>query len=112
MIEKYKPTLLLDDSLVVESSRQMLARVCPQRHTDARSPASSQSWRPGYRYRTLGGGSWKESLTLTVLLFVVLIPFFVFTELRRVIGEDRLIGAFFRANRFLPFQFVIVTESA
>ena len=77
MIEKYKPTLLLDDSLVVESSRQMLARVCPQRHTDARSPASSRSWRPGYRYRTLGGwilegefDSYSVAMSLCLFLFL------------------------------------------
>lgn len=44
----------------------------------------------------LGGGSWQGILSLTGLLFVVLIPFFGFTELRRVFGEDRLVGAFFR----------------
>ena len=48
-----------------------------------------------------GGGSWKGILTLTMLLFVVLIPFFGFTELRRAFGEDRLIGAFFRSRHVL-----------
>ena len=49
----------------------------------------------------LGDGSWKGILTLTVLLFVVLIPFFGFNELRRVFGEDRLVKAFFRSRHFL-----------
>ena len=49
----------------------------------------------------LGGGSWKEGLCLTGLLFVVLIPFFGFTELRRVFGEERLVGVFFRLRRLL-----------
>jgi hypothetical protein len=49
----------------------------------------------------LGGGSWKGILTLTVLLFVVLIPFFGFTELRRAFGEDRLVGVFFRSRHLL-----------
>lgn len=49
----------------------------------------------------IGGGSWKGILTLTVLLFVVLIPFFAFTELRRVLGEDRLVEAFFRSRHLL-----------
>lgn len=49
----------------------------------------------------LGGGSWKGILTLTMLLFVVLIPFFGFTELRRAFGEDRLVGAFFRSRHLL-----------
>jgi hypothetical protein len=48
----------------------------------------------------LAGGSWKGLLSLTVLLFVVLIPFFGFTELRRVFG-DRLAGAFFRPRHLL-----------
>jgi hypothetical protein len=47
------------------------------------------------------GGSWKGVLSLTVLLFVVLVPFFGFTELRRVFGEDRLVGAFFRPRHLL-----------
>jgi hypothetical protein len=46
------------------------------------------------------GGSWKGILSLTVLLFVVLIPFFGFTELQRVFGE-RLVGAFFRPRHLL-----------
>lgn len=47
------------------------------------------------------GGSWRGVLALAVLLFVVLIPFFAFTELRRVFGEDRIIGAFFRPRNLL-----------
>ena len=43
----------------------------------------------------LGGGTLKGILTLTVLLFVMLIPFFGFNELRRIFGE-RLFALFFR----------------
>ena len=50
---------------------------------------------------SIAGGSWKVVLSLTVLLFVVLIPFFGFTELRRVLGEERLLGGFFRARHLL-----------
>src|SRR5262249_17523807 len=46
------------------------------------------------------GGSWKGVLSLTVVLFVVLIPFFAFGELRRVFGED-IVGAFLRPRRSL-----------
>lgn len=45
------------------------------------------------------GGSWWGVLTLAALLFVMLIPFFSFTELRRVFGPDRLIEVFFRPRR-------------
>ncbi len=45
--------------------------------------------------------SWRVSLALTSLMFVILIPFFGFTELRRVLGEDRLAGIFLR-HRSLP----------
>jgi hypothetical protein len=38
----------------------------------------------------LGGGSWKAILTLTLLLFVVLIPFVAFEELQRVLGAGKL----------------------
>ena len=44
----------------------------------------------------MGDGSWSAIVLLAALLFVMLIPFFGFTELRRVFGEDRLIGVFFR----------------
>jgi hypothetical protein len=49
----------------------------------------------------IAGGSWNGLLSLTVLMFVVLIPFFGFTELRRVFGDDRLVGAFFRPRHLL-----------
>jgi hypothetical protein len=49
----------------------------------------------------IGGGSWKAIVIITVLMFLVLIPFFGFTELRRVFGEDRLVGAFFRPRHLL-----------
>jgi len=44
----------------------------------------------------LGGGTLKGILTLTLLMFVVLIPFFGFGELQRVLGEGKLAQLFFR----------------
>ena len=49
----------------------------------------------------LAGGTWKGILTLSVLLCIMLVPFFGFTELRRVFGSDRLVGAFFRPRHLL-----------
>jgi hypothetical protein len=49
----------------------------------------------------LGGGTWKGILTIAMLLCIMLIPFFGFTELRRVFGADRLVGVFFRSRRLL-----------
>jgi hypothetical protein len=49
----------------------------------------------------LGGGTWKGILTLAALLFVMLIPFFGFTELQRVFGADRLVGVFFRPRHLV-----------
>jgi hypothetical protein len=46
----------------------------------------------------LGGGTLKGILTLTLLLFVILIPFFGFGELQRVLGEGRLVQLFFRSR--------------
>ena len=43
----------------------------------------------------LGGGTFKGIFTLTVLMFVVLIPFFAFGELQRVFGEGKLGRLFF-----------------
>jgi len=42
------------------------------------------------RIADLGGGTWQGILTLTVLLFVVLIPPFAFGELQRAVGEGKL----------------------
>ena len=46
------------------------------------------------------GGSWTGLLSLAVLLFVVLIPFFGFGELRRAFGED-IVRAFLRPRHSL-----------
>lgn len=45
------------------------------------------------------GGSWKGIVTLSLLVCIMLIPFFGFSELRRVFGSDRLIEVFFRPRR-------------
>ena len=42
------------------------------------------------------GGTWKGIVTLSALVCIMLIPFFGFTELRRVFGPDRLFAVFFR----------------
>jgi hypothetical protein len=44
----------------------------------------------------IGGGTWQGILCVAALLFVMLIPFFAFTELQRVLGEARLKELFFR----------------
>jgi len=49
----------------------------------------------------LGGGTWNGVLTLVMLLSIMLIPFFGFTELRRVFGSDRLVGVYFRPRYLL-----------
>jgi hypothetical protein len=46
----------------------------------------------------IGGGTWRSILTLTVLLFVMLIPFFGIGELERVLGEGQLTKLFFRSR--------------
>jgi hypothetical protein len=43
----------------------------------------------------LAGGTGKGILTLTILLFVVLIPFVAYGELQRVVGEGKLAQLFF-----------------
>jgi hypothetical protein len=55
----------------------------------------AESLPPGF-----AGGSWIRFLSLTVLLFVVLIPFFGLGELRRVFGED-IVRAFLRPRHSL-----------
>ena len=44
----------------------------------------------------LGGGTLNGILILTLLMFVVLIPFFGFGELQRVLGKGKLAQLFFR----------------
>jgi hypothetical protein len=46
------------------------------------------------------GGSWKGLLSLTAVLFVVLIPFFGFGELRRVFGY-RIVEVFLRPRHLV-----------
>jgi hypothetical protein len=46
----------------------------------------------------LGGGTLRGMLTLSVLMFVMLIPFFAIGELQRVLGEGKLSQLFFRAR--------------
>ena len=49
----------------------------------------------------LAGGTLKGILSLTVLLFVLLIPLFAFGELQRVLGEGKLVQLFF-SQRDVP----------
>jgi hypothetical protein len=46
----------------------------------------------------LGGGTLKGILTLTLLLFVMLIPFFGFAELKRILGPGKLGQLFFHSS--------------
>jgi hypothetical protein len=51
----------------------------------------------------LGGGTLNGILCLSLILFVTLIPFFVVTELQRVLGEGKLMQLFFRPrSSFAP----------
>ena len=45
----------------------------------------------------LGGGTWKGIFVLTVFLFVVLIPFVGFGELKRALGKGKLEQILFRS---------------
>ena len=44
----------------------------------------------------IGGGTLKGILTLSMIMFVMFIPFFGFGELHRVLGEGKLTQLFFR----------------
>ena len=55
------------------------------------------------RIADLGGGTLNGILCVSLILFVTLIPFFVLTELQRVLGEGKLIQLFFRPrSSFTP----------
>jgi hypothetical protein len=46
----------------------------------------------------LGGGTWQGTLTLSLLIFVLLVPFVGISELSRVLGEGKLQRIFFSAH--------------
>jgi hypothetical protein len=46
----------------------------------------------------VGDGTWQGVLSLMAILFVVLIPFFAFTELQRVLGQGKLKQVFFHRH--------------
>ena len=48
---------------------------------------------------SIGGGSLVGLLSVTVILFIALIPFFAFRNLGLVLGQDRLISLIFGARR-------------
>lgn len=50
----------------------------------------------------IGGGTWQGILCVTAILFVVLIPFFGFTELQGVLGEAELRKLFLRSREPSP----------
>ncbi len=54
-----------------------------------------------HRSIELGGGTLQGILTVSFLVFVMLIPFFGFIELRRVFGPDRIVGVFFRPRHLV-----------
>jgi len=47
----------------------------------------------------IGSGTWQGILCVAALLFALLIPFFGFTELQRVLGESKLRDLFFRSRQ-------------
>jgi hypothetical protein len=49
----------------------------------------------------IGGGTWKGILSMTALVGVLLIPFFGYTELARVLGPGKLGRVFFRPRHLL-----------
>jgi hypothetical protein len=56
----------------------------------------------------LGGGTVNGILCVSLIMFVMLIPFFVLTELQGVLGEGKLIQVFFRPRS----SFKLVTEQS
>jgi hypothetical protein len=52
----------------------------------------------------IGGGTLKGILTLTLLLFFMLIPFFGVGELQRVLGEGKLRQLFFSRNHLAEIR--------
>jgi len=51
----------------------------------------------------VGGGTLNGILAMTAILAVLLIPFFAFTELRGIIGREKLTGLFFTSGH-LPSE--------
>jgi len=49
----------------------------------------------------IGGGTWLGISCVVAMMFILLIPFFAFTELRRGIGEGRMHELLFRSRQRL-----------
>jgi hypothetical protein len=46
----------------------------------------------------IGGGGWRGTLVVGSIVFVVLIPFFAYRELGRVLGKDELYSLIFKSG--------------
>lgn len=55
----------------------------------------------GQSISDIGGGTLQGIFALTAILAILLVPFFAFTELRGILGKDRLRDLFF-SSRHLP----------
>ncbi|MGY3535002.1 hypothetical protein [Bradyrhizobium embrapense] len=59
----------------------------------------------GESIAALGGGRPEEMLVVTLIMFVVLMPFFALREVGRDIGDDKLYEQFFvRRTKYVPMQ--------
>ena len=56
----------------------------------------------------IGGGTLKGIICVTLIMFVVLIPFFAYAEVRRVLGQDRLRHLFLHRR---PAESQLTTEA-
>jgi len=59
----------------------------------------------------IGGGTWKGILSISAIMFVVLIPFFAFAELGDVLGEGRLAQIFLHHRHLATTDLDIVRHS-
>ena len=60
---------------------------------------SHRQFKHPYKPGRVALGTLNGILTLTLLMFAVLIPFFGFGELQRVLGEEKLSQLFFRPRK-------------
>ena len=75
------------------------SRICTSDWTLGLRPKSNS-----FQYSTahLGGGTLNGTLCVSLIMFVMLVPFFVVTELQEVLGERKLMQLIFRWRSSFP----------
>jgi hypothetical protein len=99
LADQFKDAPLIYPTLVKSAAFTVVLTCFKVLEAFAVSKYRGRSFREGIE--EIGDGTLSGFLSLMVILLVLLIPFFGFTELRRVFGQDKLERAFFKSRQSL-----------